>query len=340
MDIHGNNQTYNTFGGNDFYSFVADLLSERLGNYGTAIETVELTGYLRSATRRFLPTLEGLFDQYHDYLGRLPKITFRRKLKRVEICFLSEHFTADDAEGWNPSPEKCTVAAGEMAAALPLLRKRITPADDFDVERFLADAANILATKIETLEEWEQIRQQAMAKRKERLATKDPWELLEIDWDRYHPKAREVLDDPFFWETANDLAPNGNDTGADLLEDYRRWDKRNATASPVTFLERLMKKWDIKPIDWSITEKEMVRKLEQEEPIALSVCNEAAIGLAFAVLKMRAMCPPDVVHRGLAALKRTAAAVMDSTLSDDVKGEWDVAIGKMQAKLESLQRSG
>lgn len=123
MDIHGNKQTYNTFGGNDFYSFVADLLSERLGDYGAAIETVELTGYLRSATRRFLPTREGLFDQYHDYLGRLPKITFRRKLKRVEICFLSERFTVDDAEGWNPSAEKCKVAADEMAAALPLLRK-------------------------------------------------------------------------------------------------------------------------------------------------------------------------------------------------------------------------
>ena len=227
-----------------------------------------------------------------------------------------------------------------MAAALLLLRKRIKPDDDFDVERFLADAASILATRIDTMEEWEQIRQQATAKRKARLATKDPWVLLEIDWDQYHPKAREVLDEPFFWETANDLAPNGNDTGADLLEDYRRWDKRNATASPLVFLDRLMKKWDIKPIDWSITDKEMVRKLEREEPIALSVCNEAAIGLAFAVLKMRATCPPDVVQRGLVALKRTAAAVKDSTLSNEVKASWEVALGKMRAKLESLQRSG
>lgn len=219
-----------------------------------------------------------------------------------------------------------------------MLRKRIKPEDDFDVERFLADAASVLATKIGTMEEWEQIRQRATAKRKARLASKDPWELLEIDWDQYQPKAREMLDAPFFWETANDLAPNGNDTGADLLEDYRRWDKRNAVASPVTFLDRLMKKWDIMPIDWSIADEDTVRKLRQENPTALSVCNEAAIALAFAVIKMRAACPPQVAERGLAALKRTAIAVKGSTLSNEVKAQWDVAIGKMRAKLESMQR--
>jgi hypothetical protein len=32
MEIRGNKQTYNTFGGNDSYSFIADLLVERLGD--------------------------------------------------------------------------------------------------------------------------------------------------------------------------------------------------------------------------------------------------------------------------------------------------------------------
>jgi len=338
MDVYGNKKTYNTFGGNDSYSLVANLLTERLGDYGAGVESIEMTGYLRSATRNPRPTLEGLFDQHHSYLSKLPTITFRRKLKRVEICFLSEHFTADDAKGWNPSPEKCQIAAGEMANALLLLRKRIKPEDDFNVERFLTDAANILATRIETMEEWEQIRQQATEKRKAKLALKDPWELLEIDWDKYHAQAREVLDDPFFWECASDLAPHGNDTGADLLEDYCRWDKRNSTKSPLTFLDWLLKKWGITPIDWSITDEEKVRTLEREEPIPVSVCNEAAIALAFAVIKMRATCPPEVIVRGLAALSRTAIAVKDSTLSNEVKAEWDIALAKMRAKLESLRR--
>jgi hypothetical protein len=35
-----------------------------------------------------------------------------------------------------------------------------------------------------------------------------------------------VLDDPFFWQEADDFAPHGNDTGADLLADYRPWRRR------------------------------------------------------------------------------------------------------------------
>jgi uncharacterized protein YfeS len=219
-----------------------------------------------------------------------------------------------------------------------LLRKRIKADDDFDVERFLEDAATILATKIDTLEEWEQIRKRATAKRKARLAAKDPWELLEIDWDKFHPKARNVLDEPFFWEIANDLAPNGNDTGADLLEDYRRWDKRHPKTSPLKFLDNLMTRWEIEPIDWLVTDRKVTETLNREQPIPLNVCNEAAIGLAFAVLKMRATCPPDVIEFGLAALTRTATLVENSTLSEEVKGQWELAIEKMRAKLQSLRK--
>ena len=37
--------------------------------------------------------------------------------------------------------------------------------DDFEVERFLADASHLLTTKIETMEEWERLREEAKAKR-------------------------------------------------------------------------------------------------------------------------------------------------------------------------------
>ena len=161
---------------------------------------------------------------------------------------------------------------------------------------------------------------------------------VEIDWNNFHPLARGILDDPFFWEYASDLSPHGNDTGADLLEDYRRWNKRHGTESPMNFLAGLFKGWDIKPIDWSITSENDVEQLDKEQPIPLRVCNEAAIALAFAALKMRASCPADVVTLAMNALKRTAILVKASTLNSEIKAEWDVAIQKMKAKLDSMQR--
>jgi uncharacterized protein YfeS len=329
----GQKSTYNKSGASQFYGPVAHLLIVRLGNYGDAVEEIEVVGHFRSKIRKFLPTLEELFDRFHEYIESLPRITFRRKLKRIKIEFLSEHFTADDDE--RPATAKDRMqAAEEFAAVLPLLRKRIKATDDFDLERFLADASEVLATKIETEEEWEQIRQAATEKLKANRATKSPWELLGIEWYRFHPNARKILDDPFYWESANELPPHGNDTGADLLEDFRRWHKRHPRTSPLKFLDGLMESWCLEPIDWLATDEKTILHFDKEQPIPLRVSNEAAIGLAFAVVKMRAKCPADVAEYGLAALDRTKMLVKRSTLHDEVKAEWDVAISKMRRKLE------
>jgi len=91
-------------------------------------------------------------------------------------------------------------------------------------------------------------------------------------------------------------------------------------------------------IDWLVTDRKVTETLNREQPIPLSVCNEAAIGFAFAVIKMCAICTAEVIERGLAALARTAILVEGSRLADEVEAQWGVAIGKMQAKLEALRK--
>ncbi len=336
MNILAGSRAYNKWGASVIYSFVADLLTMQLGEYGSAVELISITGCLRCPSLTPRPTLEQLFDQFNQHVNKLPKITFRRNMKQIDIDFLSKHFTSEDDEAWRASAEKCNVAAGEIAEALTLVMKRIKPTDDFDVKRFLADATALLSKQIDSFEEWQRIRSEANEKRLAIRAKKSPWELLEIDWSKYHPQAREILDDPFFWECADDLAPHGNDTGADLLEDYRRWDKRNGKTSPILFFARLMMSWDIKPIDWSAVDEETMLRLKKVDPIAFGLCNEAAIALAFAVIKMRGTCPEDVIKMALSALVRTAISVKHSTLSPEIKASWDTAIAKMRCKLESM----
>jgi uncharacterized protein YfeS len=337
MEFIGMSKAYDKYGVSNIYSPIADLLEVHLtSDYGSAVESVYFSAFLSSVSQKPRPTLEELFRQFHEYLDKLPKVTFRRKLKRIEIEFLSHKFIAEDDKSNKVSADKCNTAAEEVAGMLPLLKKRIKPADDFEGDRFLADATRLLATKIDAVEEWTKLEELAKAKRLALQATKTPWELLEIDWSQYHTNARVILDDPFFWQCADDLAPNGNDTGADLLEDYRRWDKRHKKRSPWDFLIQLLTNWDIEPIDWSITDEPIVRRLDKERSIDLSLCNEAIIALAFAVVKVRGACPLDIILMAIAALARTAILVKDSSLSDEIKKSWDEAIEKMRRKLKSL----
>jgi len=132
------------------------------------------------------------------------------------------------------------------------------------------------------------------------------------------------------------MAPHGNDTGADLLADFLAWENRNKTNSPLLFLKGELKKWAVAPIDWTITDEETVRALHTKDWAELTVCNEAAVALAFAVLKTRGACPPDLVHMALASITRTGIIIKDSSLGEDIKAQWDTALSRMKHKLESL----
>jgi hypothetical protein len=170
---------YHEGGGSAIFSYPADLLTVRLQRYGSALEVIWITAYLRHAPHNPPIGYESRFVQYHNDLNRLPKLTFQRKRKRVDIEFVSRQFTAEDERGWKPTADKCNRAMGEVLEALQLLKKRIKPSDDFDIDRFLEDAAQILTARIDSDEEWLRIREQAGAIELALNAAKDAWELLE-----------------------------------------------------------------------------------------------------------------------------------------------------------------
>lgn len=335
MEVIGWKKSFNSFGHSDFYTLIGHLLTARLGEYGTAVEEIEVTCCLSSADGEPHPTLRDLFKQFQEQVATLPQVSFCRKRRRVKIHFLSERFTAED-EAWKSAClEKRYLAAQEVAAALPLLRHQLQAADDFDVDRFLLDAANALSRKIETDDEWESIRQVAIEKRRMIRSRQDAWDLLGVDWQKFHPHARDILDDTFFWDAANEFSPHGNDTGARLLDEFQQWNERSSRSSPLRFLDGLLHWWDVEPIDWLTVDPTVVAKLYEEQPLQLNACNEIAVGLAFAVMKTRGNCTPEVAQRGRAALIRTAALRNGHTMSSNRRSEWDAAIKKMWAKLES-----
>ena len=331
MDVACYQQSYNSYGGSSLFGPVGDVLSLKLGEYGPGVQKIEITAFLRSPgpPRK---TLEDLYRQFHAGLPRLPRVVFYRQRKTITIHYLSQ-FTDEDTRAVSAKQKR--VAAREIAVALQLIRTKVKSSDDFDAERFLKDAEALLS-QTRSAEEWKQIAEAAREKWAATQAAKDPWDRLEIDWKKYHPKARDVLDDPFYWSSVDDMAPNGNDTGADLLEDFRRWNKRNPRGAPLKFLDRLMQGWGIKPIDWLATSPAVVRELDKSKPIPLHVCNEVAIGLAFAVIKLRGTCPAALAQYAQAALKRTALLVKDSSLDASIKSQWDTAIARMQEALNGL----
>jgi uncharacterized protein YfeS len=178
------------------------------------------------------------------------------------------------------------------------LRKHLGAKDDFRLDEFLAHC-KIAQTRLPSAEEeLGRMAEECKKRQAARVAAMSSWERLDVDWEEFHPDARMILDDPFFWDCANEFSPHGNDTGADLLADYRRWLRRNPSGDPMAFLNNLTRQWGFPAGPLSDQHR--------------SVMEEAAVALAFAELKLRAVCPPAIIAMARAALQRQRQEVFNA----------------------------
>jgi uncharacterized protein YfeS len=311
-------RTYNTYGGDPTLALISDFLLGEAADFGPALSELTVTFHFPHAgpPRR---TLEQSFADFHEYRRSLPKVAFKRKRSQASIDVASELVDGKEWEGRRGlSLPLFKAGVVETIGALQLLRTRLTPKDDFGLEAFLAHCTEAQMRLPSTAEELAAFAEDSKRRRAVRNAAMSPWERLGIDWRDFHPDARRILDEPFYWECANDFAPHGNDTGADLLEDFRNWHRRNPSGDPLTFYRGLIRGWGFP--------SEPVSDLER------TVFDEAAVALAFAEFKIRAACSPAVGALARAALQRQRKQAIEAT-NWPHREERLKTLGMLEAKL-------
>ncbi|MEO7325319.1 MAG: hypothetical protein ABIW82_10875 [Dokdonella sp.] len=283
-------RTYDTCGGLAVLSLVPEFLLADAPDFGTAIAELGITFHFSHSgpPRR---SLTDLFANFQAYRQSLPKVVFRRKRAQAEIYIASDLIAGEDwRTASDVAPPLFKRAVVETIAALRLLGKRLTLKDDFDLPAFLAHCHETLIRLPSTQDELNAFIEDSKRRWTARQALISPWDKLAIDWRDFHPDARTILDDPFYWDCANDFAPHGNDTGADLLEDYRKWLRRDPSGDPVGFHARLVRRWGFSEGPSMESERALV--------------DEAAVALAFAELKIRAACRPAAAVLAKTAIQR------------------------------------
>jgi uncharacterized protein YfeS len=156
------------------------------------------------------------------------------------------------------------------------------------------------------------------------------WEQIDIHWADYRPAAREILNDPFFWSEIDGHAPHGNDTGADLMNDFRRWRRSHKSRPPIEFLERVLRGWGFST-DWK-----RLPVAEWDSSVELAMCThaEAAVALAFALIKLEGSCDGAVRAVALEAIDRLADPRVALHFGWTVSPERSAATERVKAVLE------
>jgi hypothetical protein len=198
------------------------FIEQGLGDYGAAVQELEVLACFRGG-RIANASLKGMYEEYHErLLPSLPIIRYTRGKARLNLTYESRLVDASFLEKHGSlSAEMFSHVLDELANQLHLCDERLRRIKTIDLELFHADVSAIIATAPSTDEELKSLQERLNREWKARVDAMDPWERLDIDWREYHPDARHLLTDVFFWSVIDDYAPHGNDTGADLFVDFR-----------------------------------------------------------------------------------------------------------------------
>jgi len=310
--------TITTYGGCTSIALVGSYLEHQLPSYGEDIGELEVHVYFMPR-----PTTEVFTDPYSTFITSLPNAKFLRAKKRFVINYLSRLGDTRVAEGFGPPKldlfrQAAPEIVGELAAIAPKLKK----GDAFDAPGFIAEMQRRLTCLPTTQEQFEALQAELKRARQERDAHLNPWDKLGVDWEDYHPRAREVLDDVFYWECADDFAPNGNDTGADVLTEYQEWRQSHRKSSVDAFFADLMTGWEV---TWPAA---------SHDEFSFRTHGEASIGLAFAQLKIDAGCEAPVRQRALEAIDLERQRMRERHPDWELLDERLKSLALLEAKLQ------
>lgn len=268
----------------DFGSALSEIILVLQFNCSLPFEQQKVNKSMRSSYDRFIVQTAK------------PKRVFRRKKAELEIStradFVSrETFFPKSQDDYKLRNEAyfrdwnlhvLDLLKAEMTAS----KNKFKKTDDFDFAACLAWMTS-LTEKLPATKEDADVLVEAFkqARTLERSKMSD-WELLEEDWSDYHAAAREVVPFPELWSITNDFAPNGNDTGADVLYFFKEKKsviQKSKTKEKAIFTEEWESLWG-EPIP------EPNGDFDYDD-LALNDYRKFTVGFAFSFLKHLGFCP-------------------------------------------------
>lgn len=319
-------RTYGSFGGQRSLTLIGNYL-ETQAPKDLSVDALEVNIYFRSEgpPRK---TLESLYREFHQRLSDLPIFQYKKKKRSVRLEYLSQLGSAETiAEDRELVYDVFVGGFDEFLKALEAQKGKLSK---HKLEPLLVWATNARLSAPINLRAMRDFESWYKEQRRHETESKSPWELLAVEWDDFHKEARQILDDPFYWESANDYAPHGNDTGADFLSLLRKYNPERET--PEAFLQRVLDAWGMK----SSISKCLAKRIEDtdsNDEIALTTFDEASIALAFGMIKLYGRCDSETITLALAAIEREVAI---AARFGELPAERREALSKLRHKLDEI----
>lgn len=161
----------------------------------------------------------------------------------------------------------------------------------------------------------------------------DYWELSPKN---SHPTAVAILTDDFYWNELADNSPFGNDSGNDTLKLFQKWREKNWMETPIIFLDRLLKDWEVTNDFWNVTDASEAQKLLEQDDFSFIERDEVIIALAFGQLLLAGKVDAELKRRALLAIERQSLPAIIKFVWGDYPEERVIRLKKMKSVLEKF----
>ena len=289
--------SFNRFGGNIAFKPLEALFYLTPENFGSALCEITLTLRFQCATpfeaQNVNRSLRSSYDNFIE-LSAKPKRIFKRTKGELQIFTQADFVSVEDFFPKNSDEYKIRnetyfrewnlrvldILIAEFVTSKPKFKK----SDDFNFEACLTWMRSLEAQMPTTKASADSmIELYRKAYEVERSKMSD-WELLGEDWSEYHSSARDVVPEAKLWNLSDDFAPNGNDTGADILyffkDNISRIRKSKDQGSKI-FNIQWLSMWGENPPE----------NFDNYDDMKLNDYREFTVGFAFAFLKHLGFCP-------------------------------------------------
>jgi hypothetical protein len=154
MQLYIVNRAKLVYGAHATTMAINDYIAKRIGDYGPAIETACITVVYPSRSRR-RKTPDPFADHLQRVIDRAPRATFYRQKQRVELLCLCRGVSGERISGdGHLNFDETSRLVATVSDALEMIRPKLRPADDFDLDAFLDDARDALARCPKALKRW------------------------------------------------------------------------------------------------------------------------------------------------------------------------------------------
>jgi uncharacterized protein YfeS len=157
---------------------------------------------------------------------------------------------------------------------------------------------------------------------------------------KVHPKAKELMNEDFYFSPIDETGPFGSDDASDTYFAFANWRLNNKTKNPKDFIIPHLNDWDYPLFDLSITDYEKLKPYLNKGSIyvlSFTGIDQVILAVAFAQLYLEGEIDQELLMIAENALKRQLIPEILSMWPDNYQEERKDKLNKMMEVIKNLK---